>query len=57
MVVPAYFVLKSFVCFFFQSAVSEPVVVAVSQLYDLPRVSVSNETFSNAPICTNTNTR
>ena len=30
MVVPAYFVLKSFVCFFFQSEISEPVLIAVS---------------------------
>ena len=30
MAVPAYFVLKSFVCFFLQSEVSEPVLIAVS---------------------------
>ena len=57
MVVPAYFVLKSFVCFFLPSEVSEPVLIAVSWLHDLPHVSVSKETFSNAPISTNTNTR
>ena len=41
---PAFFVLKLFFCFFFQSEVSEPVLIAFSSLHEFPHLSVSKET-------------